>query len=117
MSRQPRTSRIRRLLGKDRGANLHRCPDCGRPFMCPREWETVGEEHWLIVSACAECDAWDERIVTNEEAKQYDLELARQTTAIARQLRSMELENMRVELDAFVDALDRDLIDATDFVR
>jgi hypothetical protein len=117
MSRQPGSSRFRRLFGKGRSADLHRCPDCGRPFMCPREWETVGEEHWLIVSVCAECDARDERVVTNEEARRYDLELARQTAAIARQLQRIELERMRIECDAFVSALHHDLIDPADFSR
>jgi hypothetical protein len=100
-----------------RGSDLHRCPDCGRPFMCPVDWETVGEEHWFIASRCGQCDARDERIVTNEQAKDYDLALARHTDQIARELHRMELERMRGELDAFVDALDRDLIDATDFAR
>jgi len=83
--------------------------------MCPLEWETVGEEHWLITSRCGQCDARDERIVTNEQATRYDLELARHTDQIARALHRMELESMRGEVDAFVSALDHDLIDAADF--
>jgi uncharacterized Zn finger protein len=85
--------------------------------MYPVEWGTVGEEHWLITSRCGECGAMQECVVTNDEAREYDLQLSRQTEQIARQLQRMEREQMQVELAAFVDALDRDLIDAGDFAR
>jgi len=85
--------------------------------MCPIEWDTVGEEHWLIHSRCGECGAWRSEVVTNAEAKRYDLLLARQSEVIARGLARIDRERMAAELDRFVAALDRDLIDATDFVR
>ena len=105
----------RRVIAADAGP--HRCLQCGRDFMCPIEWDTVGEEHWLIQSRCGECGAWRSEVVTNAEAKRYDLLLARQSEVIARGLARIDRERMAAELDRFVAALDRDLIDATDFVR
>jgi hypothetical protein len=105
----------RRVIAADAGP--HRCLQCGRDFMCPIEWDTVGEEHWLIHSRCGECGAWRSEVVTNAEAKRYDLLLARQSEVIARGLARIDRERMAAELDRFVAALDRDLIDATDFVR
>ena len=102
----------RRIVGGD---GLHRCPDCGRAYMCPIEWETAGDDHWLIASRCGECGAWHEQLATNEEAKDYDLMLARQSEAIALSLRSIDREQMQSEIDAFVAALEHDLVDASDF--
>ena len=122
MPSQPKSSRFRRFTAAARGLvgsghGPHRCVECGRDFMCPIEWETVGDEHWLIHSRCGECGAWRSEVVTNAEAKRYDLLLARQSEVIARGLARIDRERMAAELDRFVAALDRDLIDATDFVR
>jgi len=85
--------------------------------MCPLEWDTVGDDHWLIASRCGECGTWHSEVVTNEEANRYDLVLAQQSAAIARALARLERERMTVELGLLVAALDRDLIDAGDFAR
>jgi hypothetical protein len=122
MSRQLKPSRFSRLAAAARGLaaagnGLHCCPDCRRPFMCPIEWDTVDEERWLIQSRCGECGTWRSDIVTNEEAKDYDVTLARQSAEIERRLARIDRERMEVELDMLVAALDRDLIDAADFAR
>jgi hypothetical protein len=122
MSRQHKPSRFRRFAAAARGlfgagGGLDRCPDCRRPFMCPIVWDTVGEDHWLIESRCGECGAWRRDIVTNDQADQYDLVLARQSAEIQLGLARLEREQMTVELDRFVAALDHDLIDAADFAR
>ena len=58
---------FRRLFGAPSG--LERCPDCWRSTVCPIDWETDGEEHWLIKLRCGDCGAWREVRVTNDEAK------------------------------------------------
>jgi hypothetical protein len=122
MPSQTRSSRFRRLAAAARGLvgsgdGPHRCVDCRRDFMCPIRWDTVGEDHWLIQSRCGECGTWRSEVVTNEEAERYDLMLARQSAQIALGLARLERDQMAAELDSFVAALDRDLIDATDFAR
>ena len=83
--------------------------------MCPLEWETVGDEHWLIHSRCGECGTWRSEVATDAEAEHFDLTLARQSAEIARCLARLDRERMAAELEHFVAALDRDLIDAADF--
>ena len=122
MSRQPKQSRFSRIAAAARRVvassdDLDRCPDCGHAFICPIEWEPVGEEHWLIASRCGECGAWREEVMTNDEAARFDLALARQSAEIERGLRRIDREQMEAELEVLVTALDRDLIDATDFAR
>jgi hypothetical protein len=121
MSSQPRSNPFRRFAAVARGlvggAGPHRCLDCGRPFMCPLEWDTVDEGHWLIHSRCGECGTWRSEVMTNAEAQRFDLTLARQSDEIARGLARIDREQMAAELDRFVAALDRDLIDAADFAR
>ena len=85
--------------------------------MCPIEWKTVGEEHWLIQSRCGECGTWHAEVMTNEEAKRFDFTLARQSTEIALGIARIDREQMTAEIDRFVAALDLDLIDAADFGR
>jgi hypothetical protein len=121
MSSQPSTSPLRRFaaalrdLAASRG--LHRCPDCRQPFVCPMEWETAGEEHWRMQLRCGACGAWREVLVTNDEASEFDLVLDRHCAQILRAVRKLELEEMEADLETFVTALDRDLIDASDFAR
>ena len=120
MSSQHKPGRFRRFAAAARslvgsGTGPHHCLECGRDFMCPIEWDTVGEEHWLIHSRCGECGTWRSEVVTNAEAERYDVTLARQSEEIARGLARIDRERMAADLDRFVAALDRDLIDATDF--
>jgi hypothetical protein len=121
MSSQPSTSPLRRFAAAIRGlaasGGLQRCPDCRQPFVCPMEWETAGEEHWRIELRCGACGSWREELVTNEEAREFDLVLDRQCAQIARRLHELERDEMRAGLETFVTALDRDLIDASDFAR
>jgi hypothetical protein len=104
-----------RLFGAD--DSLDRCPECRRPAVCPMEWETDGEHHWLMQLRCGECGAWREVRVTNEDAKEFDLTLNRQAAQIQRALDQIDRERMEAELNTFVGALEHDLIDAADFAR
>jgi hypothetical protein len=110
--------RLRRFLGLGRAdEGLHRCRDCGRSFVCPMDWEADGEEHWMIRLRCGECGVVRELRVTNAQASEFDLELYGQTVVIRRALDRIDREQMESELDVFVAALQRDLIDAADFAR
>lgn len=121
MSRPAPSSPLRRFVETMRSITtrdgLHRCPQCRRPFACPMEWETAGDDHWLIQLRCGACGEWREVLATNEEASAFDVVLDRQCDEIGRALKRIELEEMRAGLDAFVGALDHDLIDASDFAR
>jgi transcription elongation factor Elf1 len=115
MLRSRKKNLLRRVFAGERG--LDRCPECGHAFVCPMEWETDGDEHWLIELRCGECGAWRETRVTNAEAKAFDLALDRQCAEIVRALQRSDRERMETELSVFTAALARDLIDAGDFAR
>ena len=114
-----RKSRIaaaaRRFTGGREG--LQYCVVCGSTCICPIEWEPDGADHWRIQLRCGECDVWRSVRVTNAEAKAFDLVLDQQVSAIERALLQIDRERMREEADAFVVALQRDLIDPADFAR
>jgi hypothetical protein len=93
------------------------CPACDADAMCPVEWETLGDEHWLMSLRCGQCGTWLESVVANDVAAAMDVELARQQAVIAAAADALALERMAVEAQAFIAALERDLIDANDFAR
>jgi hypothetical protein len=76
-----------------------------------------GEEHFRMWLRCGACDVWREVCVSDAEAKDFELVLDRQTAQIARSFDGIDRDRMEAELNTFVAALDRDLIDATDFAR
>jgi hypothetical protein len=91
------------------------CPFCSREAMCPMDWGTSGDSHWWLLLRCAECELWSEIVVTNEQAAALDVELDRQMAEIARAVHALDAERMAAEVDTFVAALERDLVDAADF--
>ena len=91
------------------------CSGCGRDFLCPMDWEPVDAEHWCIEARCGACELWHRLHLTNAEAAAWDVELDRQTQPIKRELWRLDRERMAREVEGFIEALDRDLIDAVDF--
>ena len=93
---------------------LRSCPLCRGRFPCPVCWEPSDEQHWLIVMRCGDCGSRYEITVTNERAKRLDRELDLDQRAIRRVLDTLDRERMAAEIEDFVTALDRDLIDPAD---
>jgi hypothetical protein len=91
------------------------CPLCHGRFLCPTDWGTAGEQHWWVLSRCGDCDVWSEVVISNAQAARLDRELDRQATAIRQAAERLEAERMAAQAAAFIDALNRDLIDAADF--
>jgi hypothetical protein len=78
-------------------------------------WEPSDEQHWSIVMRCGECGSWYEITIADERARQLDRELDRDQRAIRQVLDAMDRERMAAEVEGFVTALGRDLIDPADF--
>jgi hypothetical protein len=96
---------------------LHVCPDCGRDYVIPVAWEAEDDEHWWIALRCGECGYRMEVVVGDAIAKRFDRELDNRMTPLQRTLRRLEQEHMRAEADALIAALQRDLINPSDFAR
>jgi hypothetical protein len=79
------------------------------------EWETFGERNWLMWMRCGECGGWIQTLVGNATAAVMDVELDRQQAAIAAQADAFEAERMAADVETMIAALQRDLVDASDF--
>jgi NMD protein affecting ribosome stability and mRNA decay len=98
-------------------AGLEVCVHCGRDFVQPLDWEPLGEERWWMFLRCAECGVSREVTVANAEAERFETALHSRAALVSAAVRGLEAERMEDEVRVFVQALQRDLIDAADFAR
>lgn len=99
-------------------ASLVMCRACGRDLVYPMDWdETADGAGWWILLRCGGCEVRREVDIDDREAAIFGSRLDEQASIIERAARRMELERMRDDVEAFCEALRRDLIDATDFRR
>ena len=96
---------------------LLECPACDADALCPMEWDTFGDDHWVMWMRCGNCGGWLEAVVDNRKAAALDVLLDRQQAQIAAAARALESERMAAEAEPFIAALRLDLIDASDFAR
>ena len=97
--------------------SLHVCPDCGSRLVQPTSWEQEEEDrtHWRVWRRCPECE-WAGDGVHNEVAiDAYDEQLDLGAHELADELRALEHANMSEMAEAFITALQRDLIGPGDF--
>jgi hypothetical protein len=97
---------------------LHVCPACSSGLVQPLAWEQEEDRGgWRVSRRCPECE-WAGASVHNEvEIDAFDEQLDLGSQELADQLRSLEHANMSQSANAFVRALDQDLIGADDFAR
>jgi len=97
------------------GSGLHQCCLCHADFVVPVSWDETDADHWRMLLRCAACETYRDVVVSNDVAKRYEEDLRRGMAEIATALERSDRARMVIEVDAFVAALDRDLIDAADF--
>jgi hypothetical protein len=83
----------------------------------PAHAEPLDEERWTMLLRCGACGTTVLRVVSNQDAARYDHDLDRGCSAIESALERVERARMTEWTEAFVTALERDLIDAGDFTR
>ena len=91
------------------------CALCGADHRCPMEWGELDEAHWWVRSRCGDCGTWTEVVISNRQAATLDVVLHRQLDHIRAAADRLDAERMAEQVQAFTDALRRDLILATDF--
>jgi hypothetical protein len=96
--------------------DLTRCPQCGTDFVSPLDCRSHGPGHLWIQLRCGECQALSEAIVPHALAEQLEDHLERGMTLIAEELERLERELMLHDVEVFVAALHRDLIEPVDFL-
>lgn len=96
---------------------LHICPACGSDLVQPISWkQEKGDRcNWRVWRRCPECE-WSGDGVHNEiTIDAYDEQLDLGAHELAGELRALEHANMSEMADAFVVALEHDLIGPEDF--
>jgi hypothetical protein len=106
-----------RAIGVTSTRGLESCQACGGDMVAPIYWDPVDEERWAIRLRCGECGAAREAVASNAEVAEYEGALDAHQSAIERAVAQMDRLRMAEEIDCFVEALRRDLIDAADFSR
>jgi len=106
---------LTRLLRRRAQPAWEICERCHGAFVCPIDWEPADAEHWVITTRCGQCGVWQRLTLTNAQAAGWDMQLDAQVRPIKRAARRLDNERMAAEADAFIAALEHDLIDAGDF--
>jgi len=99
------------------GSGLHVCPGCLAPFVHPVARSRIDGSRWSMILCCGECRSQREVVVADDVVVRFDDDVRAATRSIARAIERADRDRLAREADAFAAALDRDLIDAADFMR
>ncbi|HKG62990.1 MAG TPA: hypothetical protein VKB28_02895 [Solirubrobacteraceae bacterium] len=97
------------------GCGLHQCALCHADCVVPVWWESVDEDRWRMLLRCGACDTYRDVTASDDVAHAYERDLGRGMREIHIAVERMDRDRMAHQTDAFVAALQRDLIDAGDF--
>jgi hypothetical protein len=86
-------------------------------MVCPIDWEPVDDECWAIGLRCGACGLARDLLASNAQAADLDVALDGHQRTMERELGRLDAARMADEVDAFIEALGRDLIDAAYFSR
>ena len=94
---------------------LERCPSCESDLVYPVDWREADGDRWELELRCPNCEWCDRSVHTQDEVEQFDETLNGGTDALIESLETLSRENMEADIEAFVRALDADLIEPFDF--
>ena len=94
---------------------LQECCLCHADYVVPVWWEELDDERWHMLLRCAQCETYRDVVVGDDVAKVFEGDLERGMAEIAATLERSNRARMVDEVDLFIAALQRDLIDAADF--
>jgi hypothetical protein len=95
--------------------DLRICRWCGEPFVQPLTCHREPGSAWRIVLRCGNCGRRRVVVATHEQTTRLECEVAADIVAISRALERLDRERFQAQADSFAVALDRDLVDASDF--
>ena len=91
------------------------CPCCGRDFVYPVDWAPAGEHRWSVALRCPECEWVGGGVYEQDRVDRFDDALDASMQSILDDLELLTRANMEERIDAFVEALEADLILPEDF--
>ena len=115
----PAPARDGRAMGWPRqtpppGSGLHQCAYCHDDYVVP-VWIEDLEHGWDLLLRCGQCETYRAVVVNDDTAQAYERDLERGVARIRAAVEELDAARMTVQVDAFIVALERDLIDAGDF--
>ena len=81
----------------------------------PVWWDTDDDDQWSLLLRCGQCGTYRDVVVGGDLVKAFERDLNRGAAEIRVALGRMDRERMLAETEAFVAALQHDLIEAGDF--
>jgi antirestriction protein len=94
---------------------LEECRSCGGDMVSPIEWHAVDAERWSLYLRCGQCGASRDAVASNAEVAEFEGALNAHQSAMERAAAELSALRMSDDVECFVEALRRDLIDAEDF--
>jgi hypothetical protein len=96
-------------------AALQLCLACGSHYVAPVESLELGDGGRLFELRCGECGVWRRAVAPPGAARALERALADDLAAMTDAVERLDRERMSTEVDAFIAALDRGLLDPGDF--
>jgi hypothetical protein len=94
---------------------LEMCPCCQSALVYPIDWREAESDRWELELRCPACE-WRDRSTFDQEAvERFDDVLNAATDSLIDTLERVSRDNMRAEIDRFVEALEHDHILPFDF--
>jgi hypothetical protein len=106
---------FKRIFSRRPEATLADCTACGADFVYPVDWSPHDDRHWWILLRCGACGASREETVTDDVAARFDRALDRAEARMRRTADRISSERLAQQAEAFITALELDLIGAEDF--
>jgi hypothetical protein len=91
------------------------CGGCGSDAFAMVERHELADGQWRVLLRCGKCETWQELLVSSAAVQRLDSALRSGLGAIALDLQALDRDRMAAQVESFVEALARDLIDARDF--
>jgi hypothetical protein len=95
--------------------NLHVCPVCESGLVEPTDWTAAGEERWTVSLRCPECEWVGTGTYSQDALDRLEDVLDEAVQSLLSDLRRLTRANMEEHVQAFSQALQRDLLLPEDF--
>jgi phage-related protein len=99
----------------DTSRDLHHCGTCDSDLVYPVEWEEASATHWKVTLRCPNCEWTGTGVFDQATVDSFDEELDRGLVVLVSDLKRVTQENMELEIESFVRALEADAVLPEDF--
>jgi len=96
-------------------SGLEVCLKCKRDFVSIARCTKTGAGSWWLLLRCGDCGMWHETFARDEAVAALQKSIVQGRETLAEGLRCLDRERMGLQVEAFSQALELDLIDPDDF--